>query len=180
VVNPAALIQTGPPSDRPGPPPGRRETDESRCPACDRSVDPEWRVCPLCGTSLHEFRRLAADDSLERDVRRDSTGGHIFASVLGGIVLVGIILFFVFGGGELVSGSPEGPVIVLIGGTALVGLAVGLCVLGYKSKNPTTRTVSGVLGGLAIGAGGVALVVLLMCFAIMASITNFLTSCKCK
>jgi hypothetical protein len=66
-----------------------------------------------------------------------------------------------------------------IGVLVLGSIVAGVLAITYGSKNRTATTVSGIVGGLAFGAGAVLLVVLLFCLAALAAFQNFLETCKC-
>jgi hypothetical protein len=125
-------------------------------------VQPDWRLCPVCGTALREPRWQQERESLEGDVRRDATGGHVAAGVLGVLVLVGIIVFFTHGGGALLA-SPSGSLAMILG-VAVLAVVGGVIALGYTAQDTTLKTVVNTLGGVIIGVGAVALFILLACF----------------
>jgi hypothetical protein len=160
VVNPAALVQTGPPADRPEPP--QRGPEERLCPRCGRGVDPGWRACPICGTSLDARRSFLDADSLEREVRRDATGGHVIASILGVLVLIGLVLFFSAGGGRMLADNQAGFAWFLL----LVFFTVvgGMILVGYTAESAAVKTVVGIVGGLILGVVAVVLSIMLLCF----------------
>jgi hypothetical protein len=85
---------------------------------------------------------------------------------------MGLILFLAFGGPGLVRASGGGGTILFVGGTAILAVVAGMIAIGYKSPSPTAKAVSGIIGGIVIGAGTVVMVVLLACMA-------FLATCKC-
>lgn len=181
VVNPHALVQTpGAPGGIQREPPPARPAERLECPGCGQEVRAGWRLCPHCGVPIGARTAPRFDDSLERDVRRDSRAGLIVTITLAAFLLIGIILFLAHGGMALVGASKEGTSVVVIGGVMLLGIVAGVGAIAFRSKNRAVTAVSGVLGGLAVGAGAVLLVTLLMCLALLAAFQNFLETCsKC-
>ena len=92
------------------------------------------------------------NDALDDEVRRDSRVAIVVAVVLGAIVLIGVIVFLNGGGPQLVSASPEGPIVFGIGVSVLGAIAAGTIALVATSKNKVVSALTGVVGGLFIGA----------------------------
>jgi hypothetical protein len=175
VGNPNVLLTTEPVS-----PASELEAPRQRlCPSCDRPVESGWRACPFCEEPLRRARPARRPGSdVDIDVRRDSNGGIIVAAVLGGLLLLGVVMFFAMDGPKLVGSSKDGPTVLAVG-VVILGLVVGGCVaiaIGVKKKEATL--VSGILGGAAVGTGIVLLFVLLACLSIVAAIDNFFQTCS--
>ncbi len=100
-------------------------------------------------------------------MRRDSRGGTIVAAVLGVIVLICVVVFLSSGGPQLVSASKEGPVVFGIGILVLGAIAAGTIAVVSTSKNKIVTALTGVFGGLFIGAGVVVLAIVLTCMGIL-------------
>jgi hypothetical protein len=181
VVNPAALVRTDLPSApaRTEPASAGQVAAASVCPGCGREVRSSWRACPECGEPLRRSPPLPLDD-LDRAAHRHNNGSRVVAIVLGVLVVFGIILFFAMGGVDLVNASKEGPAVLGIGVLVLGAIVAGVLAIACNSKNPTATAVSGIVGGVAFGAGAVLLVVLLFCLAALAAFQNFIETCsKC-
>jgi hypothetical protein len=113
---------------------------------------------------------------MDREATRDSSGARVVGIVLGVLLLFGVVVFFAQGGSSLLGqAGPE----VLVFFLLLVGLMVGgVLTIVHGSKRPAGAAVSGILGGLAFGVGGVLLGVLIFCLVILAAFQNFIESCS--
>ena len=182
VGNPYVLLAAAPPSSTaplplPEPP---LSPEVSICPWCQRPTEPNWRACPLCEKPLHDVRPRSVQASLDDEVRRDNRGVNVIAIVLGGLLVVGAVLFVVVGGPMAIQSSNGGEAVVFVGVLAMGAFVAGLIALAVGARNQAVTAVSGVMGGLAIGAGAVLLVVLVLCLSICAGITNFMHTCGLK
>ena len=139
-------------------------------------------TCPRCLALVVDPRALVRTDlpaaprhkgALDDEVRRDSRGGTIVAAVLGAIVLVGVIVFLTSGGPQLVSASKDGPVVFGIGILVLGAIAAGTIVVVSTSKNKIVTALTGVVGGVFIGAGVVVLAIVLVCMGMLQTCANF-------
>jgi hypothetical protein len=159
-----------PPAPTPPPIP---DSPSSRCPGCDRTVEPGWRICPHCEEDLRPAR--GRDRSLpppDVDVRRDQGGANVVVVVLGGLILLGVFLFLAFGGWGLVMTSNDGGTVLVCGLLVLGAIVAGLVVLAYGARNRAVTVASGVVGGVVVGAGGVLLLLLLFCMSVLATCNN--------
>lgn len=135
----------------------------SACRVCGESLQPNWRACPVCGEGTRP--RLVATD-FDRDLRRDRNGSWVGMGVLGVLLAVGAVWFFVSGGGELITASTYGPVI--FGSAVVVVVALLVCVgVAGRSSDTGSRVAGGVMGGLGIAATVCLMFVLLICAGIM-------------
>jgi len=176
IRNPNDLLTSeAPPVLEPADP--ARELPPPTCPSCERRVERGWRVCPYCEQELKRPRVVSRIDSLERDVKQDATGGIVVAAVLGTMLLLGIVAFFTMNGPQLLAQSGDAQGVLAVGGIALLVVVIGVVIITFKSRNKAARVVSGVVGGIAIGAGIVGLMVLLACLTLMAVINDFLNTC---
>jgi len=142
------------------------------CPWCDYKVEATWHVCPHCGRTLASSRSKAVVSSTDDEVRRDSRGVNVIALVLGGLLMVGAVLFLVVGGPMAVQSSKDGGAVVWIGILAMGAFVGGLIAMAVGARNHAVTAASSVVGGLVLGAGGVLLVVLLLCMSIAAAFAN--------
>lgn len=115
---------------------------------------------------------LPYTDSLDAEVQRDSHGGAVVAGVLAGMVLLGVFGFLASGGLNQVSLSSAVSVVLGLGILVLGAIATGTIAIASSSKSRAASTVTGVLGGLFIGAGVVVLIVVLMCMGIWQTCTH--------
>jgi Double zinc ribbon len=146
--------------------------DERKCPACGRSVEPGWRRCPHCEEYLRFERRRVRrrPRAADEDVRRDSRGANAGFLVLGGLVVAGAILFFIFFQGLDLALSSKQPQNIV--GFCLIVLAIflgGLVAIAVGSSSTAIRIVTGVLGGLTVGATLVCLVIFVFCVGIVST-----------
>jgi hypothetical protein len=141
------------------------------CPNCGRDVERSWRFCPRCEEPLGGRRRGPRIPELERDVRRDVGTVQIVAMVLGALLIVGAVAFFLCGGMELVGSDFDSAITACV---VLVGIVLaGLAAIAIGSRNKIVYGITGALGGLLVGAAAVLLI-------IAAIINSILTACKCK
>ena len=154
------------PSPRPAP-------EGDYCPECGEPVRSGWRRCPSCDALL---RRPAAarGRSLDLEVKRDSVGAIVVTAVMGALVLLGAVLFFATDSASVVAqASGDNQTIFAVLGLVVFAVVAGVLVLVWAARNPTVSIVSGVLGGVLLGALGV---VLLICVAIQ----GIINTCKCN
>jgi hypothetical protein len=150
------------------------------CPGCGEPVQPSWRYCPLCNARCGPTPGLQPLPLPDVEVRRDSKGAVLCLVVIGVLVLIGVGLFAASGGFAVVSASKAGPAILLLGLVVLVVIGAGTGILLFGSKSPTTKVVSGVLGGLAAAATVALVFVLIILAAIAAVFVSILETCgKC-
>jgi hypothetical protein len=190
VGNPNVLLPTEPPpTGAPPPAPASVEvqtqlpettTGATTCPSCGREVDPVWRACPYCESSLREARPKLSYGSLDAEVGRDSRGTNFVAIALGALLILGVVLFVVIGGPMMVQSGTNVGQVILVGLLALGAFVAGVIALAVGARHQAVTAVSGVLGGLVVGVGVVLLVVLVACMTIAAAITNFMHTCGCK
>ena len=182
VGNPNVLLPTEPaaPSTPPDVVPAEPAPADLVCPQCDRPVERSWRICPFCAGPLRREPRRARASRLDAEVHRDSQAGTVGAGILAGLIVVGVAAFLFMGGPRLVSASPDGAAVLVVGTAVLGAVVIGCVAILVSSKSPTAKTVSGVLGGVFVGAGIVLMVVVLACLAVLAAFANFLNTCKCK
>jgi amino acid transporter len=136
------------------------------CPYClARVVNPQSLVRrDLPTSSLHrEYER----DSVDVEVSRDSHGGLIAGILLGVFLLIGGILFISSGGIKMVTASKEGPAVFGIGILVLGSILAGTVFVVSTSKNRVVTAVTGVFGGLLLGAGVIVLLIILFCLGIL-------------
>jgi hypothetical protein len=104
-------------------------------------------------------------------VRRDVGTVQIVAMVLGALLIVGAVAFFLCGGMELVGSDFDSAITACV---VLVGIVLaGLAAIAIGSRNKIVYGITGALGGLLVGAAAVLLI-------IAAIINSILTACKCK
>lgn len=176
IGNPNVLLSSeAPPVLEPAGP--AEELAPLSCPSCERPVERGWRVCPFCEQTLKLPQPAIKISSLERDVKQDTTGGTIVSTVLGTLLLLGIVVFFTMDGPRLLAHSGDAQGVFAFGGIALLVVAVGVGIITSRSRNKTASVVSSLVGGLVIGAGIVGLMALLACLTILAAINNFLNIC---
>src|SRR5262245_4343867 len=88
------------------PPPAVLQPRERSCPDCGRPVESSWRYCPHCDAPLEEGAFLGPKDTLEGDVRRDTSAVGIGLGLLG--LLGGGGMIFYYCGGGLSCGRARG------------------------------------------------------------------------
>jgi hypothetical protein len=111
-------------------------------------------------------------------VSRDAAGAGYGIVLLVFLVLLGVILFFSFGGLRLVAAGKEMPILLVVGLVGFGAILAGLFSITAGKKQGAGGRASGILGGVAIGAGVVLLVVTFSCLAVVAV---FLETCgKCR
>jgi hypothetical protein len=179
---------------------GNIVSHETTCPSCRRvlrvseNVHTRWLTCPRCLAAMGErtapptpppeppedhsahasnIRRRPAPPPLpDVDVRRDLRGVNVAALVLGGLLLMGVVLFFGLGGFSAVVASDDANAVLLCGVLILGAVVAGLVALAYGARNRIATVLSSVVGGLVVGAGGILLVIVLFCMSIAAAFNN--------
>ncbi len=68
-----------------------RRQDASSCPHCGRAVEPAWRTCPWCDEPLRGRQNIHYNRA-DLDVRRDTQRTSVFALLLAGIGVLGVVL----------------------------------------------------------------------------------------
>jgi hypothetical protein len=179
------------------------EPSRTTCPWCGERVEAAWRVCPYCEESLQPGGQASGVVILEqeqrspspvsrrtrarrpgvpvdREVQQDTKGVLIGLGVMTAMILLGILIFAGLGGGDLVGASKEGPFILGMG-ILFLG-AIGVCVFALVAKTPSSggKVLSGLLGGLAVGATVALSVTLLAICAFFSFVISVLDTCtKC-
>jgi hypothetical protein len=149
------------------------------CPECRQPVESSWRFCPNCDFPLRARRRVLRDRPVDAEVKSDATVSIVVMSILGALVLFGIVIFVSSGGLDLAFFSgPSGGRFLLLAGVGIVVVLVGVGVLVRASKGPGTKALSGVLGGVAIALTlGLTFAVLLLC-AIWSAFIGLIETCS--
>ncbi len=138
------------------------------CLTCDAPLESGWRFCPHCRSLNGRSQKTTPEyDSLDRDIRRDSTGTVVGLCFLGLLVVIGVITFSSAPGAGLLSGTETGVTILI----AFVVLAAGLACLLVAGRSTTAKAVLSTLGMVVIAG-------LLVVFTVCAGILNFFESCK--
>jgi hypothetical protein len=148
---PAAAAEPRPPEVLPVPQPP--------CPDCGQPVEPSWRYCPFCDAPLGSRWEPEPEESLEADVRRDTSAIGIGLAVLGLLGGGGMIVFYCGGGMSGVrsrSAAEQAAGIGVLIGVILFGLVVTGMVLGGVGKSGGGRLASTVLSAIALGVLGLA------------------------
>jgi hypothetical protein len=161
---PDAVTASEPPPPEPVAPAEERPAART-CPNCERPVERGWRFCPYCEEELRRPRTAGKAGRLEGDVQRDTTGGIIVASVLGGLLLLGIILFFAMDGPRMLGKDQDAHAGFIMGGSAVVLVMVGATVAALTARNKTVSLVSGLVGGIVFGVGVVFMAFSLFCIS---------------
>jgi hypothetical protein len=154
VANPA-LVRTDLP-----PAPARGETGEGwasetpACPGCGREVRSSWRLCPECGEPLHRRPERGAGADLDREVRQDMRATGVTAIILGGLVGLGVLLFFGIGGLHVVQWfSPRDPLVVLfIGVLFFGGILGGVLGVALRRTSKALSTTFSIVGVVLMGS----------------------------
>jgi hypothetical protein len=92
--------------------------------------------------------------------------------------LLGVLCFFAVGGPGLLQASPDAGLSLFIGLCVLTAAVAGIAALLFGRNSPGVTAVSGMLGGVAVGAGAVLLAVLVLCLTVIASISQFFEACS--
>jgi hypothetical protein len=190
VGNPNVLLTAEPPPvGAPPPAPASVEvqtqlpesiTRATTCPSCSREVDPVWRACPYCQSSLRAARPEQTHASLDAEVARDSRGTNFVAITLGALLLLGVILFVAIGGPMMVQSGTDPGQVLLVGLLAIGAFVGGVIALAVGARPRAVNPVFGVVGGLVVGVGVALLVVFVAFLTIAAAVTNIMQTCKCK
>jgi hypothetical protein len=167
-------------TDHPGPVPPVEEV--LACSGCGRPIDRRWRVCPHCAEPLTVRPTARRNEWIDGEVRGDTNRGGVLAKALGGLLLLGVVIFLLAGGPGLLRASPDAGLSLTIGICVLAATVAGVVALLSGRKNPAAGAVSGLLSGIAVGAGAVLLAVLVFCLTVIASINQFFETCSkgCK
>ena len=170
---------------------------ETTCPSCRRvlrvadDVHTRWLTCPRCLTAVAEhpgppterpdapsdfgsvarprIRPLAPPDV---DVRRDQRGVSWIAIALGGLILVGVVLFFPLRGFAAVMATGDPDKVMFFGLLVLGAFVAGLVALALGIRSHGVTVALSVVGGLAVGAGLVLLFLLFFCMSVLATCNN--------
>jgi hypothetical protein len=125
------------------------------CNQCGTELQPDYNVCPKCGTPL--AGRLRSAPATGRVSRHLHTLGILWI-IMGGLFLIPAVFFFVLGSVHIaIPGMDEmmhrmGPVLfTLVGSGFLLVGAGGVCVgWGLMQHQPWARTIGIILGILAL------------------------------
>ncbi len=182
VGNPYVLLSTEPPpapAQSPPAAPPESPPDRMRCPWCEEIVQPSWRVCPYCERPILRPPPRGRDD-VDDEARTDRRAGNVVLVVLGALLIGGAVLFAVLGVPAMAQSAVEPGAVCVVGRVAIGALVGGVVFLALGARSRAVTVISSTLGGVAVGAGVVLLVVLVACMTIVAAFANFLHTCQCK
>jgi hypothetical protein len=122
----------------------------------------------MCEEPLRRLRRHPAMPQIEGDVHRDIGAAQIVMMVVGGLLILGAVGFFAFGGMDLVVSSFDSAIAAVV--ILVLVILAGLTAIAIGSRNKIVYAVTSGIGGMLVGAAAVVIMLLLLLAALCSGI----------